>query len=202
MCCVCKSYVVFAQCTASIVCREGLRQVLLLLFYFVIFCTTASAVCCACKSHIVFALLPARCAVYVSPELCLLNVLPAQFAVRGLQQVLLLLLFYFAFLHYCQHSVLYVQVLCCVCTTASTVCCVCKSCVVFVLLPAQCAVCKSCVVFALLPAQCAVSVSPVLCLINVLPAQFAVWGLRQVLLLLFNFAYCLLFYSFPLVGSG
>ena len=37
------------------------------------------------------------------------------------------------------------------CATASAVCCVCKSCVVFALLPAQCA-------------QCAVCVSPVLCL--------------------------------------
>ena len=74
--------------------------------------------------------------------------------------------------------------------------CVCKSCVVFALLPVQCAVCvslvlcmhycqrsvlcvcKSCVAFALLPVQCAVRVSPVLCLLNVLPAQFAMWGLR------------------------
>ena len=38
-------------------------------------CTTASAVCCACKSYVVFALLPVQCAVYVSPVLCLLNVL-------------------------------------------------------------------------------------------------------------------------------
>ena len=30
--------------------------------------------------------------------------------------------------------------------------------------------------FALLPAQCAVCVSPVLCLLNVLPAQFTMWG--------------------------
>ena len=83
----------------------------------------------------------------------------------------------------------------CVCTTASAVCCVCKSCVVFALLPAQCAVCvspvlclhycqhsvlcvcKFCVMFALLTAQCAMCVSPVLCLLNVLPAQFAVRGL-------------------------
>ena len=82
-----------------------------------------------------------------------------------------------------------------VCTTASAECCVCKSYVVFALLPAQCAVCvspmsvcttasaeccvcKSCVVFALLPAQCAVCIIPVLCLLNVLPAQFAVWGLQ------------------------
>ena len=75
-------------------------------------------------------LLPAQCAVCVCPVLCLLNVLPEQFAMWGLRQVLLLL-FYFAF-----------------CTTASIVCCVCKSYVVFALLPAQCAVC----------------VSPVLCL--------------------------------------
>ena len=66
----------------------------------------------------------------------------------------------------------------------------CKSCVVFALLAAQCAVCVSpvlcmhycqhsvlCVVFALLPAQCVVCVSPVLYLLNVLPAQFAVWEL-------------------------
>ena len=72
---------------------------------------------------VVFALLPMQCAVCVSPVLCLLNVLPAQFAMRGLQQVLLLLLYFAIFiallpaqcavcvspvlcLHYCQHSVL------------------------------------------------------------------------------------------------
>ena len=32
-------------------------------------CTTASTVCCACEFCIVFALLPAQCAVYVSPVL-------------------------------------------------------------------------------------------------------------------------------------
>ena len=41
--------------------------------------------CCACKSYVVFALLPAQCAVCVSPVLCL---------------------------HYCQYSVLCVYVLC------------------------------------------------------------------------------------------
>ena len=69
--------------------------------------------CCVCKFCIVFALLPAQCAVCVSPLLCLLNVLPVQFAMRGLQ-VLIILLF--------------------LCTTASAVCCACKSYVVFVLL--------------------------------------------------------------------
>ena len=44
---------------------------------------------------VVFALLPAQCAVCVRPVSCLLNVLPMQFAVRGLHYVLLLL-FYFA----------------------------------------------------------------------------------------------------------
>ena len=83
-------------------------------------------------------------------------------------------------LHYCQRSVLCMRVLDCVCTIASIVCCVCKFCVVFALLPAQgavcvspvlccttasavCCVCKSCVVFPLLAVQCAVCVSPVLC---------------------------------------
>ena len=33
--------------------------------------------------RVVFALLPAQCAVCVGPVLCLLNVLPAQFAMRG-----------------------------------------------------------------------------------------------------------------------
>ena len=137
----------------------------------VLYCvyTTASIVCCVCKSCVVFALLPGQCAVCESPVLCLLNVLPTQFAVQGLWKVLLLL-FYFAIF----------------CTTVSAVCCVCKSCVVFVLLPAQCAVCES----------------PMLCLLNVLPVQFAVWGLWQVLLLLFNFAIFYYFYPFPLVESG
>ena len=61
----------------------------------------------------------------------------------------------------------------------------------FALLPTQCAECVSpvmclhycqhgvlCVVFALLPVQCAMCISPVLCLLNILPAQFAVWGLQ------------------------
>ena len=77
----------------------------------------------------------------------------------------------------------------------------CKSCVVFALLLAQCAVCKSYVVYILMPAQGAVCVSAVLCLFNVLPAQFAVRGLQQVLLLLFYFAIFYYIYPFPLVGS-
>ena len=56
----------------------------------------------------------------------------------------------------------------------------------------QCSV--LCVVFALLPVQCAVCVSPVLCLLNILQAQFAMRGLRQVLLLLF---YLLFFALLP-----
>ena len=63
-----------------------------------------------CWSCVVSALLPVQCAVCVSPMWCL---------------------------HYCQHRVPCLQVLYCVCTTASTVCCVCKSYVVFALLPAQ-----------------------------------------------------------------
>ena len=148
-------------------------------------CTTASVVCCACKSYVVFALLPAQCAVCVSAVLCLLNVLPVQFAMRGYNKssyyyfiLLFLLFYYFVFallpvqcavcvspvlcLHYCQRRVLCLYNLCCVCTTTSAVCCLCKSCVVFALLPVQCAVC----------------ISPVLCLLNVLPVQFALRGLR------------------------
>ena len=45
---------------------------------------------------VVFALLPAQYAVCVSPVLCLLNILQAQFAMRGLRQVLLIL-FYLLF---------------------------------------------------------------------------------------------------------
>ena len=57
VCCVCKSYVVFALLPAqSAVCCV---------------CTTASAVCCVCKSCVVFALLPVQCAVCGSPVLCL-----------------------------------------------------------------------------------------------------------------------------------
>ena len=98
--------VVFAQCTAGAVCRVGYDKSSYYYFILLFFYTTASAVCCVRKSCIVFALLPAQCAVCVSPVLCLLNVMPAQFAMWGLRQVLLLL-FYFAFLlHYCQHSVL------------------------------------------------------------------------------------------------
>ena len=50
--------------------------------------------------------------------------------------------------------------------------------------------------------QGAVCVSPVLCLLNVLPVQFAVRGLQEVLLLLFYFAIFYYFYPFPLVESG
>ena len=109
------------------------------------------------------------CCVCVGPVLCLLNVLPAQFAVWGLRQVLLLL-FYFCFfaLLPAQCAVCVSPVLCLLnvlpaqfavqgynkssyyyfillffCTTASAVCCVYKSYVVFALLPAQCAVCVS-----------------------------------------------------------
>ena len=151
---MCKSCVVFALlptqcivCVSPVLCllnvlpaqfaMQGLQQVVLLLLYFAIFycttastvccvcvCTTASAVCCVLCLHycqrsvlcVVFALLPVQCAVCASPMLCL---------------------------HYYQHSLLCVQVLCCVCTTARAVCCVCKSYVVFALLPAQCAVCVS-----------------------------------------------------------
>ena len=168
VCCICKSCVVFAllpvQCAVCVIpvlcllnvlsvqfAMWGLRQVILLLFYFAIFyCTTANAVYCVCKSCVVFALLPAQCAVCcvcttasavccvlclhycqlsvlcVSPALWLLNVLSVQFAMWGLWQLqVFLLLFYFTIFY---------------CTTASAVCCVCKSCVVFALLPAQCAV--------------------------------------------------------------
>ena len=131
--------------------------------------------CAVCKSCVVFALLPTQCtrAVCVSPVLSLLNVLPAQFAVRGLRHVLLLL-FYFAIFK---------------CTTASTVCCACKSYVVFAQCTAStvcragattvllllfyfaifycttvCFACKSYVVFALLPVHGTVCVSTVLCL--------------------------------------
>ena len=109
--------------------------------------------CCVCNSYVafalrvlcvVFALLPANCTVCVNPVLCLLNVLPAQFAMWELRQVFLLLFYFAIFI-----ALLPAQcAVCCVCTTASAVCCVCNSYVVFALLPAQCAVC----------------VSPVLCL--------------------------------------
>ena len=107
--------------------------------------------CCVCKSCVVCALLPAQCAGSVSPVLCLLSVLPVQFAVRGLRQVFLLLIFILLFfaLMPVQCTVHVSPMLCC--TTASAVCCVRKPCVVFTLLPVQCAVC----------------VSPVLCLLNV-----------------------------------
>ena len=128
--------------------------------------------CCACKFCVVFVLLPALCAVCVSPVLCLLNVqCTANTVCRAgaTTSPIIITVFYFAIF----------------CTTASTVCCTCKSCDVFTLLPVQCAVCvlvlycvcttanavscvcivcKSCDVFTLLPVQCAVCVSPVLCL--------------------------------------
>ena len=128
--------------------------------------------CGVCKPCVVFALLPVQCA------LCCVCTIA---------------------------STVYRLCKFCVVFALLPLCCVCKSCVVFALLPARCAVCKSyvvfallpvqftvcvspvlylhyckhsvlCVAFALLPAQCAVCVSPVLCLLNVLPAQFAVWG--------------------------
>ena len=75
--CVCKSCVVFAQCTASTVCRAGATTSPHIIILFCFFCTTASAVCCVCKSCVVFALLTVQCTVCVGPVLCLLNVLPA-----------------------------------------------------------------------------------------------------------------------------
>ena len=146
----------------------GLQQVLLLLRNFAIFyCTTASAVCCVCKSCVVFALPPAQCAVCcncttantvccVCKSYVVFALLPAQCAVCVSPMLCL---------HYCRHSVL--CVVCCVCITASAVCCLCESCTTA---SAVCCVWKSrsCAVFALLPVQCAVSVSPVLCLLNVL----------------------------------
>ena len=88
-----------------------------------------------CVFRIVSTLLPAQCVMYVSPVLYLV-------------MSVLVLYFTHVCLHYCQCSVLSMRVWYCVCTTASSVCCVCKSCIVFGLLPVQCDVC----------------VSPVLCL--------------------------------------
>ena len=119
---------------------------------------TASIGCCVSK----------LCTVDVSPVLCLhyyqpivqcvfrivSTLLPAQF-VMGVSPVLYLhycqcssmsvLVLYFTHvcLHYCQRNVLSIWVQYCVCTTASAVCCVCKPCIVFALMPAQCAVCVS-----------------------------------------------------------
>ena len=124
-----------------------------------------------CHVCIVSPLLPAQYAMCVKPVLYL------HYCQCSMTCKLVLYCVH-VYLHYCQRSVLCMRVLYCVYTTASIVCCMCKSCVVFALLPAQCAVC----------------VSPVLCLLNVLPTQSAVWGLQQVLLLLFYFAflqYCL-----------
>ena len=133
-------------------------------------------------------------------------------------------------LHYCQCSVLCVWVLYCVCTTASIVCCVCKSCVLFALLPVQsvvhvspvlrlhyCQRSKSYVVLALLPAQCAVSVSPVLCLHYCQHSVLCMQVLCCVCSMYcqgsfpcrgydnssyyFYFAIFYYFYPFPLVGS-
>ena len=99
-------------------------------------------------------------------------------------------------LHYCQCSVpcvlllycisatasavcsMHYSLVLCVCITVSAVCCAYESCIVFALLPVQCTVRVSPVLFALLPAQCDVHVSSVLCLPNVLPAQFTVWRLQ------------------------
>ena len=108
---------------------------------------------CGCKSCIVFA---AQCTVYVSPVLYLHFCQPSVPCM--LSPVL--------YLHYCLRSVLCIRVLYCVRTTVSAVCCVRKSSVVLALLQAQYTMylCKSCIVFALLPVQCAVYVSPVLCL--------------------------------------
>ena len=94
-----------------------------------------------CVFQIVSTLLPAQCVMCFSPVLYLHYCQPLVMSV-------LVLYYTNVHLHYCQHSVLSMRVRYCVCTTASAVCCV----------------CKSCIVFALLPAQCAVYVSPVLCL--------------------------------------
>ena len=87
MCYVCKSCVVSAQCTASVVCRVGGYDKSSY-YYFIL---------------LLFALLPAQRAVCVSPVSCLFNVLPTQFAVQELRQVLLLL-FNFAVFYYFTHS--------------------------------------------------------------------------------------------------
>ena len=104
ICYVCKSCVVFAQCTASTVCHVGATTSPLIIIIFAIFCTTSSAVCYVCKSCVVFALLPvqllcvvfallpAKCAMCVSPMLCL------HYTVSTVCSVLCL--------HYCQRSVL------------------------------------------------------------------------------------------------
>ena len=138
--------------------------------------TTASAVCCVCNSCVVFV----QC---IASTVCR--------AGATISPLIIILFCYFIILLfcvctcvssvYCQRSFpcwgydkssyyyfILLFLLFCVCTTAIAVCCVCKSCVVFTLLPAQCAtyVCKSYVVFALLPVQLqgTVFVSPVLCL--------------------------------------
>ena len=88
----CKSCDVFAQCTASAVCRAGATTTPLII---ILFCYCFALLPAQCAVHVFpmlyFALLPVQCAVCVSPVMCLFNVLPAQFAVRGLRQVLLLL---------------------------------------------------------------------------------------------------------------
>ena len=119
--------------------------------------------CCGCKSCIVLA---AQCAVCVRPVLylhytassvcrhCRVHAGISPVSYPGLhycQRSMTYKLFLYCMhvcLHYCQRSVLCIRVLYCACTTASVVCCA----------------CKPCVVFALLPAQCVVRVSPVLCL--------------------------------------
>ena len=144
-------------------------------------CTVLYCVCSpVCHVCIVSPLLPAQCAMCVKPVLYL------HYCQCSMTCKLVLYCMHL-YLHYCQRSVLCMRVLYCVYITASIVYCVCKSCVVFALLPTQCAVrvspvlclhyrqrsvlccvspvlCKSCVVYALLPMQCAVRVSSVLCL--------------------------------------
>ena len=101
MCCVCKSYVVFAQCTASAVCHAGATTsplIIILLFFIALL----QAQCAVCVSPV----LCLQCAVCVSLVLCLLNVLPAQFAVRGAKTSPLIIILFCNFsLHYCQCSV-------------------------------------------------------------------------------------------------
>ena len=157
MYCGCNSFVVFAllpvQCAVCFVC------------------TTASAECRVYKSCVVFALLPAQCAVCKSCAVFAQCTASAVCHAGATTSPLIIILFCYSLLHYYQRSVLcFVFAL----YTASAVCCVRKSNVVFALLPAQCAVCVSpvlclhycpcsvlCGVFALLPAQCALCASPI-----------------------------------------
>ena len=93
-----------------------------------------------CVFRIVSTLLPAQCVMCASPVLYL------HYCQRLVMSVLVLYCTHVC-LHYCQSSVLSMRVWYCVCTTASAVC----------------YVCKSCIVFALLLVQVSVHVSPVLC---------------------------------------